>query len=346
MGLMAILVSLGPLSRPEGFGFLILAAAVLILYRRPLWLIVLPIPLVIWDYAGWRLFGEPIYPGFSQHLPHLLQWIDWLPQNWPYAEKSAYLPGSIFHFVMLLPAVSSPLIFPAMCIGMALTLPRGRPVSIASITHLKTCRLLTLLIPMLILCVHTFLYWTGRMASSGELRYMLVVGPFWGILCARGWMWLFDRYQWKWAFPLAALVSFAPALVNRYYQVIPLAYSQDWIEARNVADWLKQTSTRQDYPRLLCAHPGVFYFLGISQTNHGTSAEWTRQTIDACPAGTILVWDSVYGVYNADTNRSVPLQEITSAGWIPLRSTLSKDKVDPQTHQLMPDWRFFVSGHK
>src|SRR5438477_12084955 len=42
----------------------------------------------------------------------------WLPNNWPYADKSLYKPGSLFHFVMLLPTVISPLIFPALWLGM------------------------------------------------------------------------------------------------------------------------------------------------------------------------------------------------------------------------------------
>jgi hypothetical protein len=340
-GLMTVLVAMGPLSRPEGFGFLILAAMALAAHRRWRWLPLLPIPLIVWDIAGWRIFGQPIYPGFSEHLPHLLQWIDWLPQNWPYAQKSAYLPGSLFHFIMLLPAVTSPLIFPAMCIGLIRTVVPG--IRSWTATHQQHCRLLTALIPLLILTVHSFLYWTGRMASSGELRYMLVVGPFWGILSARGWMWIFDRYRRNWAMPAAALVAFLPALVNRSYQVIPLVYSQDWIEARNVADWLKTTPLRQDYPRILAAHPGIFYFLGVSQTAHRSSAEWTKKTVDNPPPGTILIWDSVYGVYNADTGRSVPLKEIINAGWIPTHTLLARDKRDPVSKKQVPDWRFFVS---
>jgi hypothetical protein len=339
--LMTLLISIAPLSRPEGFGFLVLAALALTAHRRLRWLPLLPIPLILWDIAGWGIFGEPIYAGFSQHLPHLLQWIDWLPQNWPYAEKSAYKPGSLFHFIMLMPAVASPLVFPAMCVGLWRTfIPR----SIA--THKQRCFFLTGAIPLLILFVHSFLYWTGRMASSGELRYMLVVAPFWGILSARGWMWIFDRYRWTWVMTAAAAVSFAPAVVNKYYQVIPLTYSQDWVQAKDVAGWLKETPLRQDYPRILAAHPGIFYFLGVSQTDHSAAREWTKKTVDSAPPGTILVWDSVYGVYNSDTGRSVKLDEITRAGWIPLPTSLMRDKIDKDTKEQVPDWRFFVSPAK
>jgi len=341
--LMALLISLGPLSRPEGFGFLVLGALALAAHRRLRWLPLLPIPVIIWDIAGWRLFGEPIYPGFSQHLPGVLQWIDWLPQNWPYAQKSAYLPGSLIHFVMLMPAVASPLIFPAMCVGIWRTF-LARTFSLGAIEdHQQRCRFLTGVIPLLILLGHSLLYWTGRMASSGELRYMLIVAPFWGILSARGWMWVFDRYRWNWVMPAAALASLSPIAVNHFYGVVPLTYSEDWIQAKDVSSWLQRTPLRRQYPRILAAHPGIFYFLGISQTDHHTAREWTKKTVDDAPSGTILIWDSVYGVYNSDTGRSVTLDEIRNAGWIPTPTSLARDKLDPTTKKQVPDWRFFVS---
>jgi hypothetical protein len=336
--LMTVLIALAPLSRPEGFGFLVLAAIALLGHRRIRWMPLLPIPLIIWDIAGWRLFGKPVYPGFSQQLPRFLQWINWLPDNWPYAQKSAYDSGSIFHFVMLMPAVASPLIFPATCVGIFRTFFRARLGD-----HQQRCRFLTAAIPLLILAVHSYLYWTGRMASSGELRYMLVVAPFWGILSAGGWIWIFDRYRLRWVMSAAGLAALAPIMVNHYYQVIPLVYSDDWIEARDVANWLQQTPLRHDYPKILAAHPGIFYFLGISQTDHRTGREWTKSVIDAAPPGTILIWDSVYGVFNADTTRSVTLSEITAAGWIPIKTSLARDKLDRKTKKWVPDWRFFTS---
>jgi hypothetical protein len=342
-GVMTVLISLGPLARPEGFGFLLLAAIALTANGRLRWLAALPVPLIVWDIAGWRLFGEPVYPGFSQYLPRLLQWIDWLPQNWPYAAKSVYTPGSIFHFAMLLPVVTSPLLFPATCLGLFRTVAGEGTRQWWPITHDRLCRLLTALVPLLILVVHSLLYFTGRMASSGEVRYMLVVAPFWGVLSARGWMWLFERYRWRWIMPLAAIASLAPVAVNRVYRVIPLSYSQDWVEAHDIADWLAHTPLRQKYPRVLAAHPGIFFFLDMSMTDPLRAREWTCKTIDAVPPGTILVWDSVYGVYNADTNRSVKLDEILRAGWQPLPSALAHDKFDDKLKRNVPEWRMFLS---
>jgi hypothetical protein len=339
--LMTVLIALGPLSRPEGFGFLVLAAMALAAHRRLRWLPLLAIPLIVWDIEGWRIFGKPIYPGFSEHLPRFLQWINWLPDNWPYAQKSLYESGSIFHFVLLMPAVVSPLIFPATCVGVWRTFWRVRVG-----THQQRCKVLAGVIPLLILAGHSFLYRTGRMASSGELRYMLVVAPFWGILSARGWIWIFERYRWSWVMSAAGLAALSPMVVNHYYQVLPLTYSEDWIEAKDIATWLKQTPLRSDYPKLLAAHPGIFYFLGINPEDRQMTREWTKETVDACPGGTILVWDSVYGHYNSDAGRSVDLKEINQAGWVPYPTSLARDKLDKETKERVPDWRFFLSPKK
>src|SRR5205814_4703558 len=46
--IMSILVAISPLGRPEGFGFLILAAIALIAHRRWWWLLILPLPTLLW----------------------------------------------------------------------------------------------------------------------------------------------------------------------------------------------------------------------------------------------------------------------------------------------------------
>src|SRR5438067_9191871 len=104
---MTIFAALTPTARPEGFGILLLALIALIVHRRWWWALLLPVPVLIWTYAGWRVYGRPVYPG----VPANLNWLNWLRHEWPYAQKSAYAPGSLFHFVALLPALVGPLAF-------------------------------------------------------------------------------------------------------------------------------------------------------------------------------------------------------------------------------------------
>jgi len=50
----------------------------------------------------------------------------------------------------------------------------------------KSTEFLIAVIPFLILFAHSVIYALGLMASNGELRYMLIVAPFWALLAARG----------------------------------------------------------------------------------------------------------------------------------------------------------------
>ena len=52
---MAICTAMLPLGRPEGFGFILMAAVALVAHRRWWWLLVLPIPFLAWNFAGWML---------------------------------------------------------------------------------------------------------------------------------------------------------------------------------------------------------------------------------------------------------------------------------------------------
>src|SRR3954463_14378170 len=54
---MAIVVALMPTPRPEGFGFIGLAALALLLHRRWFLIPVLFMALAIWSFAGWAQFG-------------------------------------------------------------------------------------------------------------------------------------------------------------------------------------------------------------------------------------------------------------------------------------------------
>lgn len=304
-GAMALLAGLSPLARPEGFGFILLAAAALLAHRRARWMFLLPLPLMLWSYAGWEIFGRAG------------RWWMWLPENWPYQAQSLYDSGYLLHFVMLMPVVTSPLIFPAMITGVWRSLRDGVGVK----SHAQRCQALIAIIPMLILLGHSLLYWLGKMSSNGELRYMLVVAPFWGLLSACGWEWTFAQFQWRHPFRWAALAALAPVLTNIAWQVVPIGLYDNDLLGRRVAEWYRGHSGLADeYPRVMAASPTIYYALDISITSRQRSLEMNRKNIAAAPPGTFLVWDPVFGPYNSDAARVVRRDDVTSAGWMPLRT--------------------------
>lgn len=296
----AALVALLPLARPEGFEFIALAALGLALNRKFLPLLLLPLPLLVWNHAGWELFGREG------------AWWRWLPDHWPYARDSAYPAGHLLQFVYFLPAVVGPLILPATLVGMWLSIG-GKP---ESDRHLRACRLMTAVIPLSILAVHSLLYAFGKMASYGEPRYLLVAAPFWAVLSARGWEWMTDALYWRRPVRWALIASVLPASALLYHRVLPLRRPAHWETAERVAGEIRERLAPAGYTKVLVAHPAVFYYLGISPTDRGRTLEWRRDTVAYPARGATLVWDPIYSPRNATAERSLSLAEIRSAGWI------------------------------
>jgi hypothetical protein len=351
---LALVVGLTPLSRPEGFGFLLLAAGTLLVHGRARWWAVLVVPLIAWDVAGWWLYGKPGH------------WWGWLYANWPYAGDSLYSRGYLLKYVAMMPAFVGPLVFPATLIGIGLCLGasvRSLPGLASSFTlaeravaidgshplragwrrairahwfvtdHRRRCDVLIAVLPLMVLVGHSLLTRLGKMGSNGEIRYMLVVAPFWALLSARGWGWLFTRYRWPHALAWAGLAAALPVVVNRMYTVLPQRPTPDWVEAAQIAEWYKTDPIGRRYPHIALAHPGLLYALDFSPVD-GRIVDWRRSRIDQVPPGTLLVWAYPDSLFNSDATRSIPLEEIRRDGWVPMRTPWTGGK---------GQWEFFHS---
>lgn len=323
----ALLVGMTPLARPEGFGFVLLGGGALLAYRKWGWLPVLLLPLIAWDVAGWLITHRPG------------PWWRWLHDAWPWSSESVYGRGNPLVFVATLPIVVTPLAMPALLIGLARSLSWG---SRSEGIHLRVCRVCTALIPLFVLIVHSLLRWTGLMGSLGEPRYMLIVAPFWAVLCARGWEWAFARFEWKHPMLWAGLASLVPLLVNFAHPAVPIRLADDWKAARRFAAWYKSPEAREvrrRRPDVIASHPGIFYFLDEDPTGSARSGGFTRSLIDSPPAGTILVWDPIYSLHNASVDDTATLDAVRRAGWKPEPSLDAMlTATDPARH-----WHVFFS---
>jgi hypothetical protein len=293
-GAMAALTALLPLGRPEGFAFVLLAAIALIVDRRSIWLLILPLPLIAWDLAGWI--------STDRHGP----WWHWLAGNWPYSGSSAYGHGSPLHFILRLPMVVAPLALPAMWIGMWIALRSARgDRAIAAL-------------PLFFLFAHSILYATGKLASNGEVRYLLIVAPLWGVLSAIGWQWMFDRLRWRHAIRWATAAVLLPIVINLFVPIVPIHAQPQLLAAKRAAEWYRSTALRDSYPNLLYAHPGIAYYLNTTPGQAESKIPWGRWSVLAKPppSGTILLWDPDFCSKNADASNTVTLDEVRAAGWI------------------------------
>jgi hypothetical protein len=319
---LALLAGLMPTARPEGFGFVIMAAAALLLHRRWWWWSVLLAPLALWSFAGWVQSDMP--------QPWPTKILLWLPDHWPYAAESMYERGWLTHFLFTLPAVVGPFAFPAIFLGVWSSLHmRSNEPSIGWLRlfgsdHRLRCQWLIAVIPWMILVGHSLLYWRGKMASNGELRYMLVVSPFWALLAAAGWEWAFDRCQWPGAVAWAGGAALAPIVFNVVYRVVPIALKDDWGGAAPGAPRPRPPPPPRDYPLVMASHPGIYYFLDISPSDNSRTAYRDKRTIASAPPGILLIWDSTYGLYNSDSEMSIGVKDLLKAGWKPIRTFTDK----------------------
>ena len=187
----------------------------------------------------------------------------------------------------------------------------------------------------MILLGHSVLYALGKMASNGEVRYMLVVAPFWGLLSAKGWEWIWATLEWRWPLRAAGVAALLPILANSYWGVVPLTLYTDWTEAREIVKWYESSSISKQYPRLSTGHQALYYFMEIPGNDSERGLDFRRDTLLPSPTpGVLIVWDPVYAMFNSDARRKVPLDDLIAAGWI---------DVTDRAPSFGKDWKILVS---
>lgn len=319
---MTVAVSILPMGRPEGFGLIFLACLALLHERKWYYFFIIPLPLVIWTYFGWRSVGSPA------DTP----WYMWLPRNWPYALKSLYGKGPWYHFLLLLPALLSPGFFPVFFIGVWRCLtgfarPQDSKLPAFLASHTARVQTVIVTIPLMVFFVHSVLWMFGLMASNGELRYLLCVAPMWALVCAKGfeWVWMqfpaLDRWSRQYGMPgpfrTAGLLALLPVIANMYYRVVPLRIYAADLMAREAAEWYAGNGElRKAYPKVMSSPPAIYFALDMSASDKSRAESCSRESVARAPMGTILFWDPIYGPKNASAEMCVTIEQVEAAGWV------------------------------
>lgn len=308
----AVLIGLLPLARPEGFGFLPLGALALIAYRRIAWLPLLFLPIIAWSWGGWWMWGA------SPDQP----WWSWLIRHWPYSASSTYGHGWLMQFVMLLPVLiglSMPFVFHQL-FGVRRSMFDVQSSSALAETNAehqtsndenrivagqRSHLFLLAAIPLLVLIVHSLLWWLGKMASYGEIRYLLIAAPFWALLAAAGW----ERASLK---PSPTMLAAVGLLITFGFKVTTLRSSPEDRIARDVSTWYAGVEAR--YPRVIASHPAVY--VDLDRPPGG----WNAAALTSPADDAVVLWDPKCGPFNADSRLVTDVAGLESVGWKTLRT--------------------------
>jgi hypothetical protein len=137
----------------------------------------------------------------------------------------------------------------------------------------------------------------------------------WGCLAARGWEWAFEKLHWRRAISWAALAAVTPGLVNYAWRVLPVQQTPSWDTAEQLAGWYQHSALRENFPRIMSNHPGIFFYLNDSPWDRSRVEPWSPEALDHPPPGVLLVWDPEFCTRNSDPRLVAPLDKLTASGW-------------------------------
>jgi len=143
------------------------------------------------------------------------------------------------------------------------------------------------------------------MASYGEIRYLLIVSPFWAMLAAMGW----QRASFK---PSPILIAAAGLLITVGSKITTLRSSPEGRIAREVSIWY--SSVQEQYPQVIASHPAVYVDLDRPP------GAWNAAALRAPNDGAIVLWDPKCGPFNADARLVTDVAGLESVGWKTLRT--------------------------
>jgi hypothetical protein len=303
--ILALLTALGPMARPEGFGFLIVVTIGLLMHRKWFHVLIVPLGLVAWSYAGWQFSGQ------QNDFP----WWKWLPKNWPYSAESVYAAGNGLKFLATLPVIAGPFAMPFLIGGAWVMLTRTNWRLIFR-DHTTRCVLFVPGLALGILVGHSLLFQFGLMASAGLIRVILIVGPMIAIMSCLGFVMFCDWFSIRkiatWC--VAGVLTIVP--LHQLYPIYPLALVGDDLLAVKVAERLKtDTQLMQRYTKVMCSLPRVYFEMDADQFQSKLFLPWSLKHVEAAGPETLIIWDEMYAQHNSTRDLVVTAADLERLGW-------------------------------
>jgi hypothetical protein len=172
----AIVMSLIPFARLEGFGILLFVGLYLLIQRK--WLAAV---LLISGTAIFSLIGSWVFDSFF-----------WIIEQWPHPADSSetYGKGSLFYFVQNIPHLLGWPIATLFGLGLFTFFTRFK----ISKNSKSLTVLLMIAIIGLYISAHSYLWWQGKGGSAGLLRVLGGILPYMSFIALLGWNQLASRF--------------------------------------------------------------------------------------------------------------------------------------------------------
>lgn len=286
-GASCVVMSLLPMLRPEGFFLVpVWGAMVLITGLRqrepwPVWLrrgLLLGTGMALWWIITFAVSGDPLF----------------LKTNWSWPARSyeAYGRGPIHHHLALWPFYCGAALWPVFLLGVPLSVRKKM--------------LLPWIVWLVIIGVHSILYWRGWFASLGLMRIMVTSSAVTALVCLNGWNFLLDQIARFDRTRTLNIVLTAGWLIFGTWVVVT-RYIDDpqhlhCLPAYGCADYIKKHRLIPPGGTFFCSDKMLLVPLGYpkapmtvvwNQWGHGNDRGGPQRNVLAgLPSGAIGVWDN------------------------------------------------------
>jgi len=331
----ALVMSYLPTVRPEGFFLCALWGAMFLfnadvgnIWRRLPFAAALATGTLAWMIAAHVFCGDA---GYFLHR-------GW---GWPADSRALYGSGSFFSYINRIPFYCGAALFPLFLIGLR-GLLRWPRVCVAGLAILP----LELIAPpsiretvlpfamlgilgafawvwrrekiaiawwafLLVLSVHSILWWRGWFASAGLLRILACVSPVIAVICLRGWNQLQRAPLWVAAKRIVtiALLVLMPLTAMDVYAIDPIHYRIFGMRA--TTQYAIDHHLLDAAPRILVRDPIAQPLLGhdVFLPLQGRAAELRR--LATAPVGSIVFWDD----QREGQPQNVNLRDLSAMGY-------------------------------
>lgn len=272
----ALLISLLPFARTEGFFLAPLFGLFFLLRREYLAMCLLATGTVVYSLLGALFVHHDIL---------------WIAHGNPYVGEAAYGSGSLFHFV----ANSEFILGWALTVLVALGLLT--PVFRQRFTPQHSLVEITLVFGGFVLfyALHSVFWWKGWFGSYGLLRVMVCVMPFAVIIALRGLQFATRFYENnKIAVSATVLAATGMTIFNTTNQYGMMLRPDDKQKTMaGVADLIR--TEKPGAPKYYFGHPLVRFLLEKDPYDETQCADLWSLSVPPLVPGGVVVWDSHFG---------------------------------------------------